>query len=151
MTTVVDPVGTPTIIYNRSGTTIVSLTGGFSSVGVPPVGNDGVDIPHFSQTTILLATADIVHDGGGVNVSGYNAVFRLPSAEIGDVVEAYLVDGGAGPAIFPQIGERIFTIGTPHGAVSTGTNVSAVSDIGPTASGCRYRKISSDTWLVIGS
>ena len=147
MTTVIDPTGTPTIVYNRSGTTIVGLVGGDSLYKNPgpfvPIGNEGVDIPRLSETTILLATITTTHDGSG-NVSGWNSVFRLPSAaDIGDVVEVYLVstDGANGPAIFPQVGEQIL----PK-PVSDGTNPAAVSNA---SSECRFRKISSTTWVAI--
>lgn len=143
MTTVIDPTGTPTIVYNRSGTTIVSLLGGFRASATDPIGNDGVDIPRLSETTVLLATTTTVHDGG--SISGWNMVFRLPIADIGDVVEAYLVsnDGAGSPVIFPQIGEAIL----PN-PVSDGTNASARIAVDTTV-GSRLRKISSTTWVVI--
>jgi hypothetical protein len=145
MTTIIDPTGTPTIVYNRSGTTIVSLLGGLTpnkTGGFSPIGNEGVDIPRLSETTVLLATTNTVFDGP--NVSGRNEVFRLPSgADVGDIVEIYLVsnDSGSGPMIFPQIGEQIL----PK-PVSDGTNPAAVSNA---SSECRFRKISSTTWVVI--
>lgn len=153
MTTVLNPSGTPTITYNRSGTTIVSLIGGSTLLQNPtpyvPVGNDGVDIPRLSEVTVLLATVTTNHDGSG-NKSGWNSVFRLPpDADIGDVVEAYLVstDGADGPTFFPQTGEEIL----PPGVVSDGTNNSAASTValGPHG-GCRFLKVSSSTWVVIG-
>jgi hypothetical protein len=155
-TTVIDPTtGAATVTYNRSGATIVSLTGGFSPINTAgsPNGNEGVDIPRLSETTVLLATTPTVFDGTGVNVAGWNMVYRLPvDAEIGDVIEIYMYSvsptHSGGPNIFPQIGEEILTNGIPGSAVSNGTNGSAVGP-GPGASGCRYRKISSTTWVVI--
>jgi hypothetical protein len=156
MTTVVDPTGSPTIIFNRSGTTIVSLLGGFYPQGVAgsPNGNDGVDIPRLSQMTIVLASTTTVFDSGGVNITGFNSIFRLPTgAEIGDAVEIYQVSEDSrsgGPTIFPQIGEQILTLNAPNGAVSDGTNTTAQSAINPGAGGRVYRKISSTTWVAIG-
>jgi hypothetical protein len=150
MTTIIDPTGTPTIVYNRSGTTIVSLVGGFTPINTPgsPNGNAGVDIPRLSETTIALITTNTVHDAGGVNISGRNEVVRLPIADIGDVVEIYLVSAdnqSGGPAVFPQIGEQVLSIGEPGGAISDGTNPSAMSFI----STGRFRKVSSTIWVAI--
>lgn len=74
MVTVVNPGASETTIYNRSGTTIVSVTGGEAGVG------QGTSIPRQSEVTCALVTF-----GAG----GLNGVLLPSDAEIGDVVEVY--------------------------------------------------------------
>lgn len=77
MTTVLNPTGTPTPIYNRSGTTVAEMTVDMSSPGIH-------DISALSTKTIVVATItnpDLQLDRG----------FRLPaSRDVGDVVEIYV-------------------------------------------------------------
>ena len=133
MTTVVDPSGTPVPVYNRSGTTIVTVNGGptVSSTAGSAIGDDGTPIPSVSQTTIVLAVS-APYDGH------HNIVFRLPAdAEIGDVVEVYRFSG-ENPVVFPNAGEAIGSL-----AASTGTN----TGVGVSAASASFRKISSTQWM----
>jgi hypothetical protein len=140
MTTVVDPTGTPAIVYNRSGTTIATVVGGTTSTPSFPIGNEGIDIPRLSETTVVL--------GNTVPNSGNDVVFRLPTdAEIGDIVEVYYLGGGSQtPWVFPQVGDQII----PSSESSTGTNSAAGFNIGQPF-GSRFRKVSSSTWVAIGT
>lgn len=70
MTTIIDPAGTPSVVFNRSGTAIITLVGLGSATTVP--------IPHFSETTVVIATK---------SANGRD-VFQMASGfEIGDEVE----------------------------------------------------------------
>lgn len=87
MTTVVDPGGTPIPVYNKSGTTIVTVVG--STSGSPTV------IPTFSGWTVAVTT------------SGSGDAYRLPAtADIGDVVELHAADTNAQDLYAPS-GETI--------------------------------------------
>jgi hypothetical protein len=140
MTTVVDPLGTPTVIYNRSGTAIVTMMGGTAFNGA--AGNDAPPITRVSQVTVVLVETSVVP---GV---GYNIYARLPAdAEIGDVVEVYAPPPQAtNPRVFPNVGESI----VPR-PVSTGTNYAAGCDVDFVRGGIAFRKVSSTLWMPIGA
>lgn len=71
MTTVVDPLGTPQPVFNRSGTAIVSLNADVSPGPALPV-----------VAGVLIALVAVLSGGG--------QFVQLPSgADIGDVVEVY--------------------------------------------------------------
>lgn len=73
MTTVVDPLGTPVIIYNRSGVAIVEIEAANSPVEV---------VPRVCGHMVVLVTT-----------TQSSSHVQLPSdAEIGDVVEVHLVN-----------------------------------------------------------
>lgn len=91
MTTVVDPGGTPVLVYNRSGTTIVEVVGG--STPTP--------IPHVSCWTVALVT----------NTVGNDKVELPSNAEIGDVVEVYPIAGGPDGEVALPSGDSFFTYG----------------------------------------
>lgn len=141
MTTVVDPLGTPSVTYNRSGTSIVSVIGGATSgsTGSTGIGNDANPIPRVSQTTVALVTTSFGPT--------HNILVRLPDdAEVGDVVEVYRnISSTEGPMVFPNVGEAI----SLHPA-STGTN-NAASTIVNDNSGLVFRKVSSTLWMPIGA
>ena len=80
MTTVIDPTRTPIPVYNRSGTTIVEVSGGSSPT----------PIPHISGTTIVL-----------LDMSTGNKVELPANAEIGDTIEVYRTSGSPGDAYTP--------------------------------------------------
>jgi hypothetical protein len=137
MTTVVDPAGTPVPVYNRSGTTIVSVSGGLRSEGI---GDEGTPIPRSSGYTVALA---------GMPDNTHN-VFKLPSgAEIGDVVELHAIPAtgvGQGVMLFPPNGESV-----NRQAASTGTNDNTVAGTSVTPDQGRvFRKVSSTNWRAVG-
>lgn len=138
MTTVIDPLGTPIAIFNRSGIAIIPLDGGLVPGGTTAagVGNDGTVIPQLAQTTIAIVLTSITGDG-------WKTIITLSEdAQIGDVVEVYLAPGSTtSGAIFPPVGQAIDNM-----SVSTGTNTgvsSAVDD----STGRRFRKISATLWM----
>ena len=91
MTTVVDPTGTTSAIFNRGGTAMISV----SAAGSLPT--DATVIPHVSGHTIVLGTATSSDQG-----------FIFDSAfEVGDVVEIYMVSGSTLAEIYPQSGGEI--------------------------------------------
>lgn len=78
MTTVIDPLGTPSAIYNKSGTTIQEVT------AVGTTGSGATQLEIVSQTSIYLVATD----------DGETAIKLPASAEIGDFLEIHLaVDG----------------------------------------------------------
>lgn len=123
MTTVVDPLGTPTPIYNRSGVAIIpSLTAqGTTS-------SDAAIIPTVSGHTVVIVSA-AGHSGYGV---------MLPSgADIGDVVELYCanLNGSAASAILAY---------APSGETLNSGNSDTVNFI--PGQGVMLRKVSSTDW-----
>lgn len=93
MTTIVDPSGTPSVIYNRSGTTVVDLVGNGSTQG------GATSIPRSSGVTIALVDA----------TAGNTSVVLPDDAQIGDVVEVYSLNdfNSSAADVFPPSGERI--------------------------------------------
>lgn len=102
MTTVVDPTGTPAPVYNKSGTTIVSVEAGHAP---PPSGPPVPEpIPHQSERTISVV--DLTNNEE-------NAV-ELPSgADVGDVVEVY----HSGETLLQVMAPSGETIDTTSGAL----------------------------------
>jgi hypothetical protein len=135
MTTVIDPAGTPTPVYNKSGETVVSIVGGFTATQGGSNGNSGTPIPRFSQTTIAIV------DNSGSN---YHIVATLPSdADVGDVVEVYeKVSTGIGLQIYPPVGESIRDLPASNGT-SYGSQLGAISAI--------LRKVSADNWQALAN
>jgi hypothetical protein len=83
MTTVVDPLGTPIPSYNKSGITVVHISGSSSDSPTPVVSVSG--------TTIVMVSST-----NGPNV-------LLPeSSDIGDVLELYSADGAQVSAFAPS-------------------------------------------------
>lgn len=70
MTTISDPLGTPTVVYNRAGTAIVELV--FVGSSPPPV-----NIPRVCGHMVAVV------------VDGWGALILPANAEIGDVVEIH--------------------------------------------------------------
>lgn len=147
MTTVVDPLGSPSVVYNRSGTAIVGLSGGATATSAAGsgIGDDANPIVRVSQTTAALVLTSFGPT--------HNCLARLPDdAEIGDVVEVYQdpASSASSVQVFPNIGEAI-----GNNPVSTGTNHSAGVTLSPNSAGliggiC-FRKVSSGLWLPIGA
>jgi hypothetical protein len=147
MTTVVDPLGSPSMIYNRSGTAIVAMAGGATATSAAGsgIGDDANPIPRVCQTTVAMVLTSFGPT--------HNALARLPEdAEIGDVVEVYQdpASSASSPKIFPNTGEAI-----GNNPVSTGTNSNAGVTISPNSAGLvggvLFRKVSSTQWMPIGA
>ena len=141
MTTVIDPLGTPSPVYNRSGTVILAVTPGATSGSTQgsAIGNNGTPIPSVAQETVVTVATSF-------SSGAWNTVVLLPSAaEIGDVVEVYTIPdvSFAQAVVFPNVGESIAAL-----PASTGTNDAAGIGTG-TTSGIRLRKVSSTLWMPI--
>lgn len=122
MTTIIDPAGTPTVVYNKSGKNIQ-----FLSVSQ---GGGIVDIERVSGETVCVATAT-------GNPSSSTDGVRLPaSSDIGDVVEVYNIS--ASSVVVP--------VHTPLGETIAGTVFTTVGS--PQTNGIRLVKITSDSWAV---
>jgi len=74
MTTIIDPLGTPSIVYNRSGSALITMNAAGTSAGT------GAAIPYVCGHTIVVAT--------WVSVSNF-AVVLPTGSEIGDCVEVF--------------------------------------------------------------
>lgn len=125
MTTVISPSSSPTVVFNRSGVSVVNVTASGTSQSTATA------IPYFSGHTVALVT-DTVSARGVV----------LPeSAEIGDVVEVYPLnaDSGVPPDVYPPAGESI-------GLNSVNTRVSLSA-----TSGAIFRKISGAQWHYVSN
>ncbi|HXQ33234.1 MAG TPA: hypothetical protein VN843_04355 [Anaerolineales bacterium] len=124
MTTIIDPSGTPTIIFNRGGIAIVSFTA-VRQAGSPPTADP---IPNVSGHTIAYIAAD---DNG----IGSPWVALPAGADIGDCVEVYLKESATGTelTIVPATGD---VIGGGGGSVSAGI-------------GAYFRKVDSTVWRMI--
>jgi len=77
MTTVVDPVGTPTIIYNRGGTTMQSVT------ATGTIKANYLQLQSYSEMSVFLVTTAQSEYG----------VLLPANSDVGDVVEIYRVAG----------------------------------------------------------
>ena len=123
MTTVVDPLGTPTPIYNRSGTTIVAVNANGSD------GTTATVVPVESGVTLVLCTLS----------SGNSDVMVPPDMEIGTVIEAYNVsDTSSSQSLhfYCASGELI------NGYLA----YKGISG----QSGCRFTKTDASTWRSVG-
>ena len=146
MTTVLNPGSSETTIYNRSGTTIVSVAAGTIPNPNPIIGNGGSVIPVNSGITVALLSPPSSWNGSD------QLVVTFPTnTEVGDIMEIYSVAGfytGSVPAraisLFPAIGESF-----DEQDVSTGTNTGAGSGAAPGV-GIVFRKVSATNWQSIG-
>jgi len=87
MTTVVDPGGTPDVIYNREGVTVVPLVATFPNPA---------PIPHYSRCTVVR----VILPTGNYGV-------QLPEdAQVGDTVELYAQANNT-LAVYPESGGQI--------------------------------------------
>jgi len=131
MTTIINPAGTPTPVYNRSGKTLYSLSGGVG--GGSPIGNNGTAITAYSEHTIVVCAS-----------VGSDFVFTLPSASSVDLGDMITVvndpTSTTGPTIFPAIGDSILNL-----AASTGTNGAAGYGVNGIL-GATFIKVSSTNW-----
>ncbi len=124
MTTITDPGGTPSVIYNRDGITIDTMVG-----GVSPAEADAVPIVSYgARTTVVLVSSP--------NGRADSAVSLPADSEIGDVVEMYGVYttlvGRMRPSVWPHSGD---TIATRVG--------------GPSMAAAIFRKVTSTDWAML--
>lgn len=105
MTTIVDPSGTPVPIYNRSGATIIEITGGPLSPSFNPT-----PIVRHTGVTIALVAANSTGD--------FTNVILPDDAEIGDLVEVHSIGPDPANVLIPTSG--------PFDIVSPLVNHSAV-------------------------
>jgi hypothetical protein len=122
MTTVIDPLGVPSVTYNKSGTTIVSIAVAARDLDnniLPPA-----EIPQSSGWRVVL-----------VPTLTNNCQDRLPvSAIVGDLVEVHKVN----------LNPTGLTVLAPEGQSLT-TPIS-----GEVSAGRLFRKVSGTTWVAIG-
>jgi len=123
MTTIIDPLGTPTIVFNRGGTALVSFTA-VRQAGSPPPADP---IPNVAGHIIAYIEADN-------NVIGQPWVALPAGADIGDICEVYANSSGDGDisAVAPS-GETL------EGGSTVSQNV-----------GGYFRKITDTLWKRTG-
>lgn len=123
MVTVVDPLGTPVPVYNRSGTAIIELPAGLSVSPTP--------IPAIAEITVVIVNyIDAVNDG---------RYLILPDdADVGDVIEVY-ENANSSPSIYPPSGETF--INGASGPLSIGGNLNGVM----------FRRVTSTHWSALQS
>lgn len=122
MTTIVDPAGTPAIVYNRSGTVIVPITANGNNQ------TDAAEIPNISGRQIVMIMA----------VTNDFAVKVHPDAEIGTILECYHQLGG----------NHLFQVFSAAGQKINGYGNGYVEQ--PTSRGLLLRKVAADDWRVVG-
>ncbi len=131
MVTVIDPLGTPTPVYNRAGVTIITMSAG--TAADPCISEGAPEIPHPTGHTIALVGTDTAHTQQPI---------VLPSdAEIGDVVEVYHQPAVAGLALFPPVGSSF----GPSFPVNNGTGSGMYLDVNNVI----CRKVDGVTWRLI--
>lgn len=125
MTTVVNPTSTPTAVFNRSGTAVLSLAGSGNS----QTSAASAVIPSICGHLVLL-----------VDTTGSDFAVMLPSSpDVGDVVEVYAV-GTHAANVFPQSGGQISQIGANNQAI-----------VDPTVNGVWFRYLGNNSWGSIGN
>lgn len=105
MTTIVDPSGSPSVVYNRSGTTIIPVTASGTTQGA------ATEIPNISGEQVIMVT---------VSSGSHYAVKLNASADIGTVVEVYQASG---PVAFHVFAPTSQSINGDTGADITGIGV----------------------------
>ncbi len=103
MVTVSDPSGTPSPVYNRSGTTIANLTANGSTQAAATA------IARVAGWTVVLATIPDIN----------NQALKMPSdAEVGDLVELHRAAQGTSYILFPESGGKLYADGTANAGIS---------------------------------
>ncbi len=139
MTTVLDPGGTPSPTYNRSGKTIQSLTGVINAGSLSAYASP----THYSERDIVLFTPVTVGDSSN---SGAHMLLPL-GCDIGDVVEVYIASGTANGYVSAGIGETLLGV-SPVFQSNAGAPIFAGPGSGSTPVGAVFTKISSTNWQV---
>lgn len=101
MDTVIDPLGTPAIVFNKSGRTILNLNSGVSGSPVP--------IPYVSEEQIVLVTNGSSPDRFEVELPA--------SVEIGSSIYVTKISGPYSVNVYPASGETINGITQTSGPV----------------------------------
>ena len=97
MTTIIDPLGTPVVIFNRGGTAIVSFTA-VRQAGSPPPADP---IPNVAGHIIAYIEADD-------NSIGQPWVSLPSGSDVGDICEVYANSLGTGDlSVFAPSGETL--------------------------------------------
>lgn len=88
--TVIDPAGTPVLVFNRDGVTIDVITAaGTNQATATPITR------HCGWTVVLISASG----SAGVQLPG--------NAEIGDLVELHGTSGTGGFLVWPAVGDQI--------------------------------------------
>lgn len=128
MATIIDPLGTPVVVYNKSGTALIEVSAnGFSPATATP-------IPYVCGHQIVMVTT-LPPDENGAN----HSVVLPVDAVIGDVVEVFQAVLGETPApiVWVPDGESINL--TVNGSVLV-----------TVANGIRFIKTGASSWHSIG-
>lgn len=120
MTTVIDPLGTPSVVYNRSGIAIVEV----ETPDNDPVAVPSVDVGHL---IVLVSTHP-------VGTSTHSIDFPA-NREVGDVIEVHVVEGS-----------HPVNINLPAGESEHSSSHASPSNNG----GLIMRKVRSDLWAPVG-
>lgn len=120
MTTVIDPLGTPVVVYNKSGSVIIPLAASGTSALT------GAPIPYVCGHQIVLVTT-------GVN---QNAALLPQDAEVGDITEVVSLNDDT----------RVFAGGSDY----LNGSANGVVFIQNTRGGGRFIKTSANGWHSIG-
>lgn len=125
MVTVSNPSGTPSIAYNRSGTTIVDVTAAGTTLAA------ATPIPSDSVVTVAVVTT-----------AASNIAVSLPAdADVGDIIEVCNIHGGQSQIyVFPDSSSTWVLYSTGDSQYAFACEYSAV-----------FRKIASTVWAVISN
>lgn len=129
MATITDPSGSPVIVYNRSGKTVVSVTANGTSSGAAAV------IPSIvAKYTVVLVAADPQGMPNG-------AVMLPSNPEIGDIVKVCVMpnSAGAGPLV------SVYAPGTTQFAI-TGSGSAGPVHVGAPSQEFSY--LSPSLWFI---
>lgn len=121
MTTTVSPGSSPTVVYNRDGTTLDTLA------ATGDEGSGGAQIVRYTGTTVVLASTS----------SGETAVILPHDAEIGDVVEVLCVGPSEALSVVPHSGDSFY------GGVSA-------ANFNPGAAAL-FRYVAANKWSILGA
>lgn len=111
MTTILDPGGSPSPIYNKDGTTIDAV----ACAGLNAAGSAA--IVRYAQVTVVVATTSVNNRG-----------LHLPTdAEIGDVVEVYQDTQDPVAVVYPVTGSLILSFGSGGTGVGSGASFRKVT------------------------
>jgi hypothetical protein len=124
MATIIDPLGTPSIVYNKSGTVLIAMDAAGRGIGLGYEGAEAVEIPHVSGHMIVIVTF-IDNDNMAVSLP--------PDANVGDIVEVY-------SDLHP------ITVWSPEGQTDKLVSHQLDSSI---YRGCRCIKTSGTSWYLI--
>ena len=121
MATIIDPLGTPSVVYNLSGTVLIDMNAAGTDAST------GAQIPNVCGHAIVVVTY----------IDGSNHAVVMPSGnDVGDIIEVFgtfVFNNTIG--VFPASGETFGTV----------SQVDIRND-----RGCRFIKTSNTSWRFIG-